>query len=96
MAAVIWTAQALEDINAIAEYIAADSPKYAAITVQKFFSKAAMLETLPNSGRVVPELNNPSIRELLEGNYRIIYQITPQGQVQVLTVHHSARQLPPI
>ncbi|MGV3538758.1 MAG: type II toxin-antitoxin system RelE/ParE family toxin [Rufibacter sp.] len=95
MVTVVWTEQALDDINTIAEYIAAGSPRFASITVQKFFSRVVLLEKQPRAGRVVPELNDKNIRELIEGNYRIIYQLTSEGQIQILTVHHSARQLYP-
>jgi toxin ParE1/3/4 len=44
-------------------------------------------------GRMVPELNQKDIREIIAGNYRIIYQITNQKTAFILTVHHSSRLL---
>ncbi|WP_066833652.1 type II toxin-antitoxin system RelE/ParE family toxin [Rufibacter ruber] len=93
MVTVAWTDQSIADINTIAEYIAANSPKFASVTVNKFFSRVRALEKQPRMGRVVPELNNEAVRELIEGNYRIIYQLVSEQQVEILTVHHSARQL---
>jgi plasmid stabilization system protein ParE len=45
----------------------------------------------PLSGRVVPELNNENLRELIFRNYRIIYEIIPDKQINILTIHHHAR-----
>jgi len=50
-----------------------------------------ILKTLPESGRVVPELGISQIRELIEGNYRIVYRLLSKELVEILTVHHSAR-----
>jgi len=52
------------------------------------------LADFPNSGRVVPELKDPAIREILFGSYRIVYRV--KGDlVEVLTVYHGARLLDP-
>lgn len=50
------------------------------------------LELFPESDRIVPEINEPSIRELLYGNYRIIYRVR-ETLVEILTIYHSARLL---
>jgi mRNA-degrading endonuclease RelE of RelBE toxin-antitoxin system len=42
---------------------------------------------------MVPEKNSDAIRELIEGNYRIIYQIRSEDRIEILTVHHSAKPL---
>ena len=44
-------------------------------------------------GRIVPEINREYIRELIEGNYRIIYKIVSKQQIDILTIHHSSRDL---
>jgi len=93
MVAIIWIDQAIEDIDYIAEYISQASMKYAAATVNKIFQRAEILKTYPQAGRMVPETNNNSIRELIEGNYRIIYEIISEERIEILTVHHSARPL---
>jgi plasmid stabilization system protein ParE len=52
------------------------------------------LADFPNSGRVVPELKDPAIREILLGSYRIVYRV--KGDlVELLTVYHGARVLDP-
>jgi len=46
---------------------------------------------MPESGRIVPELENSEIRELFEGNYRIVYRIKTKDYIEILTVHHTSR-----
>lgn len=93
MAEVIWTDQAIEDINNIAEFIAKDSFKYAQIQVGKFFDLALLLENNPKIGRRVPETNDDSIREIISGSYRIIYKVRTKKEILVITVHHSSRSM---
>ena len=91
MVEVTWTEQSLLDIDNIAEFIAKDSHKYAQI--QRFFKQVEILESHPKAGRVVPELGVDKIRELIQGNYRIIYEIISESRISILTVHHSRRLL---
>jgi toxin ParE1/3/4 len=88
-----WTLSALDDIESIAEFIARDSIHFASIQIEKFFLRSEILETYPLAGRVVPELAKDSIRELIEGNYRIIYNIISEARVDIITVHQSQRLL---
>jgi toxin ParE1/3/4 len=88
-----WTLQAIEDIDNIAGYIALQSNKFAAVQVQRFFDKVDILITQPKIGRMVPELKQRSIRELILGNYRIIYRIVSTDRIHILTVHHTAMKL---
>lgn len=92
MVKVIWTEIAIEDIRLIHEYISKDSKRYADRFIEKIINRVTQLENFPRSGRVVPEFDSELIRELIEGNYRIVYKITAD-QVAVVRVHHAARQL---
>lgn len=94
MAEVRWTPQASDDLEAIAEFISLDSPHYASIFVLDVFQAVERLELCPDSGRIVPEINERFIRELILGNYRIVYRTTATA-VEVLTVYHSARLFTP-
>lgn len=91
MVKVIFTEQALSDIDDIATYISYDSVYYASLQVEKFFNKVQLLVQFPLTGRVVPETNVKSIRELIEGNYRIIYKVVSRDTIHILTVHHSRK-----
>lgn len=93
MVEVRWTPQAIEDINSIAEYIAKDSLRYAKIQTERFFDTTEILLTKPSIGRIVPEIKKANIRELILGNYRIIYKIISTKRIDILTIHHSARRI---
>lgn len=88
-----WTAQAIDDLLSIAEFISRDSAYFAQVQVEKLFGRASILETHPKAGRVVPELTQENLRELIEGNYRIIYRIYSEDRIDIVTVHHSSRLL---
>ena len=88
---VIWTDNALQDLNDIGEYISKDSERYAQLTVNRLFDSVDILESYPFSGKVVPEYNDISIREIIKGNYRIVYQIVNENRIDILTVHNCAR-----
>ncbi|MDP2277680.1 MAG: type II toxin-antitoxin system RelE/ParE family toxin, partial [Nitrospirota bacterium] len=87
-----WTPQSLDDVESITNFIARDSPCYAGIFTVKVFEAVERLELFSESGRIVPELNRKEIREVIMGNYRIIYRIKEEI-VEILTVYHSARLL---
>jgi addiction module RelE/StbE family toxin len=91
MVEVNWTDQALQDIDNIAEFISKDSIKYAGIQSKLFFDKVEILTSLPEAGRIVPEIQKKKIRELILGNYRIVYRIISSKQIDILTIHHSRR-----
>ena len=85
-----WTHRAKEDILSIGRFIARGHPAAARAFVAKLQFRARRAAKYPRSGRVVPELRRDDIREVIEGNYRIVYRITA-ASVDVLTVfegHH--------
>ena len=90
MVKVSWTDQAIEDIDAICQFIARDAPPYARIFAQRVFTIVKRLGSFPRSGRVVPELKREDIREVIYRDYRIIYRLL-EDEVEILTVHHGAR-----
>ena len=87
-----WTPQALNDVDAICKFIARDAPRYAQLFATQVFKSVERLEAFPESGRMVPEVGQENIREIILGNYRVIYRIL-NGDVEILTVYHSARLL---
>lgn len=93
MVKLIWTDSAIADLDAIGDYIAQNSEKYAMMTVKKLFERTEILKNFPEAGRIVPEKNEETVRELIEGNFRIIYEIASADQINILTVYHSARNL---
>jgi toxin ParE1/3/4 len=87
-----WTKLALHDVDSIHDYIAQDSPHYAQKTIESIFERVKILIANPEAGRLVPEFENKIIRELIVGNYRIVYKIYPK-KISILRVHHSARDM---
>ncbi|MER3434141.1 MAG: type II toxin-antitoxin system mRNA interferase toxin, RelE/StbE family [Leptolyngbya sp. ERB_1_1] len=89
---VVWSSRAIEDVDAIAEFIARDSPAYASTVVSKIIEATRTLENFPLSGRTVPEFADESLREKIVYSYRILYRVEDQ-QVTVATVIHGKRVL---
>jgi len=93
MAKIIWTAKSLSDLEDIGNFISKDSMRYAKLTLEKLLETAKLIERNQRIGRIVPELDQEDIREVITGNYRIIYQIINPETAYILTVHHSSRLL---
>ena len=90
---IAWSSLAVDRVSEIAGYIAQNNPGAAENWVETVFSKVEQLKSFPESGRIVPETDNPRIRELLYGNYRVIYRIE-KNQFSILTVRHGKQILP--
>jgi addiction module RelE/StbE family toxin len=93
MVRIVWTKLSTQDLKEIFDYIALDSQRYATITVNKIYQRAQPVSETPLIGRMVPEFLIKSIREVREGNYRIIYRIKGKTQVDIVRVFHVARLL---
>lgn len=91
MVKIVWTRQSADELKGIFDYIAKDSRRYAENQVKRIKEKTQVLKTQPESGRIVPELEIEQIRELIEGNYRIVYRLIEKNRVEILTIHHSSR-----
>ena len=90
---IIWSPLAIERITEIAQYIAQDSPAASQKWVENIFSKVERLQLSPASGRIVPEVNRKEIKEIIFGNYRIVYRTATQN-ISILTVRHGRQILP--
>lgn len=87
-----WTHTAWTDLENIANFIAKDSPYYAAAFVREAKEASQSLKVFAERGRIVPESNRPDVRELFVSNYRLIYKVT-QDVVYILTFIHGSRDL---
>ncbi|MCL5049612.1 MAG: type II toxin-antitoxin system RelE/ParE family toxin [Firmicutes bacterium] len=92
MAEVIWTQPALNELDAIAEYIALDNPVAASHFVKKVFNKTASLEDFPKSGKIPAELAESIYRELVVPPCRIFYR-EDDDRAFILYVMREERQL---
>jgi len=90
---VIWSPLAIDRVTEIARYIAQDSPIAARKWVDSTFQIVERLASFPQSGRIVPEIKHSDYREIIHGNYRIIYRLQTDS-VSILTVRHGKQILP--
>jgi len=90
---IIWSPLAIDRVSEIVEYIALDKPTAADKWITTIFSKVEQLVSSPEIGRVVPEIEDEQFRELIYGNYRIVYRIEKK-QVSILTIRHGKQILP--
>jgi toxin ParE1/3/4 len=94
---VILTPQSIGDLEAIVGFIAKDSRDRARTFGHELIDRALSVATFPQRGRVVPEIGDPAVREIIHGAYRIIYEIVPEaGSIFVLRFWHGARGDPDI
>ena len=90
MTRIVWAPQAIDDVAAIRAYIARDSSHYADLIVERIVAVIGLLASSPRAGRVVPETGDESLREIIHGNYRIVYRLRPDA-IEIATVLHGAR-----
>jgi len=90
---IIWSPLAIDRVTEIAEYIAFDNLLAAQNWIEQVFERVNILKSSPKMGRTVPEIERDEIREILYGNYRIIYHYSVQ-KISILTVRHGKQILP--
>lgn len=90
----VWSPEAIEDIESIASYIERDSRWYARAVAARIVETAESIPDYPEMGRVVPEIGDTSIRERFVYSYRIIYRVEPV-RILVAAVIHGSRLLQP-
>lgn len=88
---VIWTLRARADLKAIHDYIAKYSPQNAKRVVRDIRHTADSITEASRIGRMVPELNDPQLREISAYSWRIIYHLRG-NQVFIVTLIHRRRQ----
>ena len=86
MVEIIWAEQAIEDWESIAQFHSATSIKYMTLILQEIERGVSRLARFPFSGRVVPEINNLNIREIVQNRYRVLYEVRDDALI-ILTIH---------
>jgi plasmid stabilization system protein ParE len=79
----------------IREFIERDSARYGRLVAERLFTATERLEVFPMSGRIVPELGRDDVREIIVGEYRIVYSLKDEA-VLLLTVFRSSRLFPAV
>ena len=91
---IVCSPLALEKLSDIADYIALDKPTASLNWIETVFDEVEKLSSFPESGRKVPELKSDQYRELITGNYRVIYKLL-KSEIQILTVRNFKQLLSP-
>lgn len=89
-----WTRTATGHLGSIYEYIGRDSARYAQRMVDRITLRSRQIARFPQSGQIVQEYQDPDIREVVEGQFRVIYEIAAT-EIHVLAVIHGTQLLPP-
>ena len=92
---VVITPTAINDLGVIVRYIALDSPSRAKNFGYTLIDQALSLGSFPEMGRVTPEIDDPDVREIVHGAYRIIYELRHDpSALYILRFWHAARGTP--
>jgi len=93
MVQIKWLLSTKNDLKEIYDYISFDSKRYARLQVERIKNRTEILKSRIRIGKIVEEINDPEVREIVEGNYRIIYRIISKKELHIIMVHHGARDL---
>ena len=95
MGKIIWTEKASAHLKAIHDYITEDSSVYATRFIKSLVKATTKLEVFPMAGRLVPEFEGTSVnlREVIYQGYRIIYRLTSDQNIEIITVAHGREDL---
>jgi len=92
---IVLAPRAIQDLQEIVRYISVDNPERAESFGRELITRTRMLAAFPELGRVVPEFNEPHIREIIHKSYRIVYRVRPQERrIEVSRFWHGARGTP--
>ncbi len=89
---VLWTENSIQDLLVIKDFMSLDSSERSETWIRELYYSGESLAVFPQRGRIVPEFNHENIRELLIGNYRLVYRVKPTS-IENLTVFEGHRQL---
>lgn len=89
---IVWSQQALDDLESLRVYIAKDSPKAARQTALAII---ALIETLPDTPHIGRPGRVPGTRELVvpQTPFVVPYRVHKDA-LQILRVYHGARRWP--
>ena len=87
-----WSPSASRDLDSIYEYIEQDSLKFARLVIRRLIEIVDEIPTFPRAGRILPEVQNPNIRERIYKSYRIVYRIK-SDVIEVLNIFHTSMDI---
>ncbi len=89
---VIWSNIASDDLASLVDYISRDSAFYAQTFAEKVVLATRRLKDFPESGRMIPEVEDKSLREIIVQGYRVMYRLE-SNRVLILAVMHGSRNI---
>lgn len=92
MAAIDWSLTAQRHLRDIVEYLESTSPSYAGVFGGQVFAAVELIGEFPRLGRAVPEYQDDDLREVLVGNYRLVYHLTGE-HLGIVGIVHGSRDL---
>jgi len=91
----IWSPAARLDLREIAEFISEDDPVAAKKFVRHLLQTVERLQLFPESGRIVPEFEDPHLREIIRSPCRVVYRLNHELlRIDVLRIWHARRGIP--
>jgi len=90
-----WSPRSIRDLESIREYITRDSPLYADLVVQRLVHAPERLQQFPEAGRIVPERDEPHLRELIVRPFRLVYRVRDDS-IEIVTVFRASRLFPDV
>ncbi len=87
MVQIRWLKEARNDLKEIYEFIVPDSKRYAKYQIEQIRDRTQLLKVYPLSGKVVRELDDQNLREIVSGNYRIIYRVVSTKQIHIILIY---------
>ena len=90
MIEILWSPRSEADLKEIRGFIETDSPAWADLTTRRLVAAVEHLREFPDSGRMIPERQSPELREVVSGNFRIVYRRKP-NLVEIATVFRGSR-----
>ncbi len=96
MVQIVWTPRAANDLTEIHSYISQDSRNAAEYVVHSILKRIELLQDFPFMGRIVPEFQDDTIREVFRFSYRIVYKYYETSTtIRLLTIRHGGRLIDP-
>ena len=87
-----WSNLASDDLDSLVAYISRDSVLYGKAFGERVVLATRRLLDFPESGRMIPEAEDKSLREIVVQGYRVMYRLE-SDRVLVLAVMHGSRDL---
>ena len=93
MAQIIWSNPAIEDLHQLREFYSQFSEGYAERLIDKLIARVDILINFPQSGRMAPQFNDGLTRELVNGDYNIIYRVQDANTIIIYRIQNNAKPL---